>query len=134
MSVYTERAAELFGKGFNCSQAVFAAFCDKFGMDEKTALKVASGLGGGVGRMREVCGAMCGAAMVAGMVYGDDTGENREAKSYTYKKVQEIAVLQKAALRSNSGGCGESYGKSAFFRIVLPKKLNYKTKKELFYE
>ena len=42
MSVYTERAAELFGKGFNCSQAVFAAFCDKFGMDEKTALKVAS--------------------------------------------------------------------------------------------
>lgn len=89
MSVYTERAAELFGKGFNCSQAVFAAFCDKFGMDEKTALKVASGLGGGVGRMREVCGAMCGAAMVAGMVYGDDTGENREAKSYTYKKVQE---------------------------------------------
>ena len=92
MSVYTERAAELFGKGFNCSQAVFAAFCDKFGMDEKTALKVASGLGGGVGRMREVCGAMCGAAMVAGMVYGDDTGENREAKSYTYKKVQEIAA------------------------------------------
>ena len=61
MSVYTERAAELFGKGFNCSQAVFAAFCDKFGMDEKTALKAASGLGGGVGRMREVCGAMCGA-------------------------------------------------------------------------
>lgn len=52
MSVYTERAAELFGKGFNCSRAVFAAFCDKFGMDEKTALKVASGLGGGVGRMR----------------------------------------------------------------------------------
>lgn len=48
MSVYTERAAELFGKGFNCSQAVFAAFCDKFGMDEKTALKAASGLGGGV--------------------------------------------------------------------------------------
>ena len=47
---------------------------------------------GGVGRMREVCGAMCGAAMVAGMVYGDDTGENREAKSYTYKKVQEIAA------------------------------------------
>lgn len=92
MSVYTERAAELFGKGFNCSQAVFAAFCDKFGMDEKPALKVASGLGGGVGRMREVCGAMCGAAMVAGMVYGDDTGENREAKSYTYKKVQEIAA------------------------------------------
>ena len=73
MSVYTERAAELFGKGFNCSQAVFAAFCDKFGMDEKTALKVASGLGGGVGRMR------------------------------------------------NCGRCGESYGKSAFLGLVLPK-------------
>ena len=92
MSVYTERDAGLVGKGFNCSKAGCAACCDIFGMDEKTALKVASGLGGGVGRMREVCRAMCGAAMVAGMVYGDDTGENREAKSYTYIKVQEIAA------------------------------------------
>ena len=50
-------------------------------MDEKTALNVASGLGGGLGRMREVCGAMCGDAMVAGMVNGDDPGEYREAKS-----------------------------------------------------
>lgn len=99
MSVYTERAAELFGKGFNCSQAVFAAFCDKFGMDEKTALKVASGLGGGVGRMREVCGAMCGAAMVAGMVYGDDTGENREQNPIRIKRFRKLPLNLKRPIR-----------------------------------
>ena len=70
MSKYTDRAVELFKSGFNCSQAVFAAFSDKIGMDEQTALRVSAGLGGGVGRMREVCGAVSGAAMLAGMVYG----------------------------------------------------------------
>ena len=71
MSVYTERAAELFGKGFNCSQAVFAAFCDKFGMDEKTALKVASGLGGGVGRMMAIEAALAGADLYIAVLEND---------------------------------------------------------------
>ena len=87
-----EIAKNNFMQGYNCAQAVLLAFCDDLGFDEQTALMLASPFGGGIGRMREVCGAMCGAAMVAGMVYGDDTGENREAKSYTYKKVQEIAA------------------------------------------
>ena len=96
MSVYTERAAELFGKGFNCSQAVFAAFCDKFGMDEKTALKVASGLGGGVGRSREVCGTVSAAAMLIGMKYGATDGDDSEGKKLCYYKVQEfIAEFKK---------------------------------------
>ena len=85
-------AKALFMEGYNCSQAVVGAWAEDIGLDSETAYKIASGFGGGIGRMREVCGAMCGAAMVAGMVYGDDTGENREAKSYTYKKVQEIAA------------------------------------------
>lgn len=91
MSKYTERAVELFKSGFNCSQSVFAAFCEEFSMDEKTALKVSAGLGGGVGRMREVCGAVSGGAMVAGMIYGATEGSDKEAKAKTYKKVQEIA-------------------------------------------
>ena len=53
----SEKAEELFRSGMNCSQAVFCAFADEFGMDAETAAKVACGLGGGVGRMREVCGA-----------------------------------------------------------------------------
>ena len=90
MSKYTDRAVELFKSGFNCSQAVFAAFSEKIGMDEQTALRVSAGLGGGVGRMREVCGAVSGAAMLAGMVYGATDGEDREAKAKTYEVVQEI--------------------------------------------
>ena len=92
MSKYTERAVALFNSGFNCSQSVFAAFCDKFDMPEELALKVAAGLGGGVGRLREVCGAVCGAAMVAGMVYGATEGSDRASKTLTYQKVQEIAA------------------------------------------
>ena len=92
MSKYTDRSVELFKSGFNCAQSVFAAFCDKVGMPEETALRVSAGLGGGVGRMREVCGALCGAAMLAGMLYGATEGSDSEAKAYTYKKVQEIAA------------------------------------------
>ena len=112
MSVYTERAAELFGKGFNCSQAVFAAFCDKFGMDEKTALKVASGLGGGVGRMREVCGAFTGAVMVLGLKFGNTIGSDRAAKGKDYERVQLFAKRFKEELGSDTIICRELLGLS----------------------
>lgn len=90
MSERTDRAVELFKSGFNCSQSVFTAFADLFGMDEETALKVSAGLGGGVGRSREVCGAVTGAAMLAGMKYGATDGEDSEAKQRTYAVVQQI--------------------------------------------
>ena len=91
MSVYTDRAVALFREGYNCAQAVFAAFHDRVGLSEETALRVALGLGGGVGRMREVCGAICGAAMLAGMVCGANDPKDRAAKALAYQKVQEIA-------------------------------------------
>jgi C_GCAxxG_C_C family probable redox protein len=90
MSARVERAVELFKSGFNCSQAVFAAFAGDFGMDTETALRVSAGLGGGVGRSREVCGAICGAAMVAGLKYGAVTGEDADSKAKCYEIVQEI--------------------------------------------
>ncbi len=90
MSKNVERAVELFKSGFNCSQAVFAAFAEEFGMDEETAFKVSAGLGGGVGRSREACGAICGAAMLAGMKYGATDGEDAEGKARCYAVVQEI--------------------------------------------
>ena len=66
------KAEELFVGGCNCAQAVFAAFADEFGLDEGCARRLATGLGGGVGRMREVCGAVSAAALVIGMRLGPD--------------------------------------------------------------
>ena len=85
---YAEKAVEIFKEGYNCSQAVFAAFSDVLGIDELTARKMAIGLGGGVGRMREVCGAVSGAAMVLGAVYGGDDAEDKQG---AYEKVQAFA-------------------------------------------
>lgn len=90
MSERTQRAVELFKSGFNCSQSVFAAFAGEFGMDEETALKVSAGLGGGVGRAREVCGAVSGAAMLVGFKYGATDSDDTEAKQRCYQVVQQI--------------------------------------------
>lgn len=90
MSERTDRAVELFKSGFNCSQSVFAAYADLFGMDEETALRVSAGLGGGVGRSREVCGAVSGAAMLVGLKYGATDPEDSESKAQTYAVVQQI--------------------------------------------
>ena len=67
MSAHSDLARKLFKKGYNCSQSVFAAFCDETGLDTETALKIASSFGGGMGRLREVCGAVTGMFMVVGM-------------------------------------------------------------------
>ena len=67
-----QKTEALFTGGCNCAQAVFTAFADEFGMDEQFAKRLATGLGGGVGRMREVCGAVSAAALVIGMRLGPD--------------------------------------------------------------
>ena len=84
-----ERAEELFRSGCNCSQAVFAAFADELGLDEELAKRVACGLGGGVGRMREVCGAVTAAAMALGMRAGGD-------KAAAYPEIQRFCADFKA--------------------------------------
>ena len=65
-----ERARQLFKEGYNCAQAVVGAFAGEMGMDFDTAIKLASSFGGGMGRMREVCGAVSGMFIVAGVLYG----------------------------------------------------------------
>ena len=84
-------AADLFLEGFNCAQAVAVAFCDVTGMDRKTAAKLASPFGGGMGRMREVCGAVSGMYMVLGNIYGYDNSDADSKKKELYKQVQELA-------------------------------------------
>ena len=87
-----EKAAELFVSGSNCAQAVAVAFCDVTGMDPSAAAKLSSSFGGGMGRMREVCGAVSGMLMVLGALYGyDDPGEQDQAKKAHYAAVQALA-------------------------------------------
>ena len=70
MSKYSDRAVQLFMQGKNCSQAVFVAFATDLGLTEEMALSISIGLGGGVGRMREVCGAVSSMFMIAGIKKG----------------------------------------------------------------
>jgi len=86
-----EHAAELFLKGYNCAQAVSIAFCDLTGLDEKTAARTVSAFGGGMGRLREVCGAVSGMFAVVSILYGYDDAENGTAKKELYRLVQDLA-------------------------------------------
>ena len=84
-------AVELFVEGYNCAQAVAMVFSDEMGMTREQTAKLASSFGGGMGRMREVCGAVSGMLMVAGMLYGYATPEEGEIKKTHYQRVQELA-------------------------------------------
>ena len=85
-------AAELFLKDYNCAQAVAVAFCDVTGMEPAQAARMAAPFGGGMGRMREVCGAVSGMLMVAGILYGYDKGGADETdKKAHYALVQDLA-------------------------------------------
>ena len=89
---HREKAAELFVSGSNCAQAVAVAFCDVTGLESGMAAKMASSFGGGMGRMREVCGAVSGMLLVLGLLYGyDDSGEKDAAKKAHYALVQQLA-------------------------------------------
>jgi len=84
-------AGDLFLEGYNCAQAVAVAFSDLTGMDKKTAAKLAAPFGGGMGRMREVCGAVSGMYMVLGLLYGYDNSDEDGKKKELYKQVQQLA-------------------------------------------
>ena len=84
-------AAELFLKGYNCAQSVMVAFCDITGLEEDFAARMASSFGGGMGRMREVCGAVSGMLMVAGLLYGYATPGDDGGKKKLYTIVQELS-------------------------------------------
>lgn len=85
------KAAELFLNGYNCAQAVAVAFCDVTGLDEYMTAKTISAFGGGMGRLREVCGAVSGMFFVLGHLYGYDSSDNDQVKMALYAQVQELA-------------------------------------------
>ena len=90
------RAVAYFKEGFNCSQAVVAAFADLYGFSETQAFKMAASFGGGIGRMRMTCGAACGMFMLAGLETGSVDGKDRAGQSHTYAVVQALAERFKA--------------------------------------
>ena len=94
---HAEKARHLFLSGCSCSQAVFAAFADDFGMDQDTALRLASSFGGGMGGMRETCGAVSGMLMAAGMKWGYSKVGDLAVKTAHYARTRTLIEAFKAA-------------------------------------
>ena len=106
MNSKVQKAVEQFEKGFNCSQAILSTYCEQFGLDYETALKIATGFGGGM-HINGTCGAVTGAFMVLGLKFGNSE-ENKEAKENTYKKV--IEFTKKFSARNNTVKCHDLLG------------------------
>ena len=88
---HAQEARRLFMEGYNCAQAVFCAFCDETGLTIEEAARISSSFGGGMGRLREVCGTVSGALMALGMLKGYADPKSPEAKAAHYRLVQEYA-------------------------------------------
>lgn len=87
-----DKAEELFRKGYNCSQSVFAAFADVLGMTVEEAAKIASPFGAGFGKLREVCGAVSGMTLLAGYLKGYDDPADYESKKELYRLIQRMCA------------------------------------------
>ena len=115
-----ESAKENFMSGLNCSQAVAAAFAEEMNMPKSLVEKLTIGFGGGMGRMREVCGAVTGMFMVVGILYGYDDAKDYEGKKDTYALVQELANQFKA--ETGSVICRELLGLDGKDNSPVPSK------------
>ena len=104
------KAISLFKEGYNCSQSVVAAYADLYGFTPEQALKMSASFGGGIGRMRQTCGAACGLFMLAGLESGCTEGKDREGKEANYRMVQEFA--EEFRKRNGSLICAELLGLS----------------------
>lgn len=92
METRKEKAMELFTKGYNCSQSVVLAYADVLGLDWEQAAKLSASFGGGLGRLRHVCGSVSGMSMVAGMLTATADPEDKEKKKENYEMVQKLAA------------------------------------------
>ena len=100
-----QRAVELFMQGYGCCQSVLCAFSDLYGLDEEMAVRIAAGFGGGVGRMRMMCGTCSALVILAGLEKGQTRGEDREGKAACYQLVREL--LETFRQRNGSIICAE---------------------------
>ena len=88
---HQEQAEQNFLAGYNCAQSVLLAFADDLGLEKEFALRLSSSFGGGMGRLREVCGAVSAMLMAAGLLYGYTAPNDDQAKAAHYALVQELA-------------------------------------------
>lgn len=102
------KAIELFKNGYNCAQAVVAAYADMYGFTEEQALRMSAVFGGGIGRMRQTCGAACGMFLLAGLDAGSIAPHDTTGKNACYKIVQDLAAAFKE--RNGSLICAELLG------------------------
>ena len=135
MTEHAVMAEFLFYRGYNCAQAVFCAFSDVTGYDMETSARMASSFGGGLGRLRETCGAVSAAALVLGIVKGYDDPADYEAKKRHYALVRSFAerfraengsiscreLLTLAGLQAESGGEPEKRNDDFYLKRPCPK-------------
>lgn len=105
---YKEKALNIFKEGFSCSQAVLAAFCQKLGLETDTALKLADGFGGGMGRIGLTCGAVTGAFMVISLKHGRIKSEDKDSKDKTNFLINEF--VRRFEEKHGNLGCRELLG------------------------
>lgn len=117
---YGLRAKELFLNGYNCSQAVICAFAQEIGLDEYTLRRLGSSFGGGMGRLREVCGGVSAMFLVLGLLCGYDEPGDQKAKAEHYEKVQELA--RRFEQENGSIICRELLGLTEKHSAPVPEK------------
>lgn len=118
----SERAVKLFKEGYNCSQAVLGAYCEELGLDLETALRLASSFGGGMGRLREVCGAVSAMFMVAGLKYGYTDPKDISSKQRHYELIQKLS--QRFKEKNGSIICRELLGLDVRHDSPVPGERN----------
>jgi C_GCAxxG_C_C family probable redox protein len=115
-----EKAVALFDEGYACSQSVLLIFASQFDLDEKTAKLIASTFGGGMGRLREKCGAVTGGFMVLGLKYGNEDPGDMETKLAAYRKVRNLNHLVEEI--HGTTNCGEILKKFATEADIAERK------------
>lgn len=115
-----DKAYEYFMQGYNCTQSVALAYADMLGMDETTAARLASGFGGGMGRMREVCGTFSGVVMVISWLYGYDRPKDTAGKTALYENIRALADK----FRADNGSiiCKELLGLKEMEKSAVPEQ------------
>jgi C_GCAxxG_C_C family probable redox protein len=108
METKKEIAVKCFMEGFNCAQAVFSTYAEDFGINKTDALKISCGLGAGMGRRQEVCGAVSGAFLLIGCKHGKIKKEDSAANETTYRLVKELS--EQFITKHGSVSCKELIG------------------------
>ena len=115
-----ERAKQYFLEGYNCTQAVVKAFSDLYDGDIDTLIKISSSFGGGMGRLREVCGTVSGMFVVLGFVSGYSTPETGKVKADHYADIQELA--QRFEKENGAIVCRELLGLKVKYSDYIPEE------------